>query len=146
MSPCGRGGGGPRAPLSGRTLGSEQAAMQYATRTLWSHAQRFRRPSGWLRTSRLVLRCSAPSPDGETGSRKSGNMLPSRQSGIISLWSHIIMESTSAGLLVLQRQRGDDAWTAVTLTGDDTLSLPEIGVEIPLAYCYDNLSLSILLT
>ena len=55
-----------------------------------------------------------------------------------SIRHYMIVESTSVGLLVLHRQYGDDAWTALTLTGEDTLTLPEIGIEIPVAEFYED--------
>jgi Uma2 family endonuclease len=56
-----------------------------------------------------------------------------------SILHYVIMESARASLLVMHRQRGNDAWTALTLTGGDTLSLPEIGVEIPVAEFYEDM-------
>jgi Uma2 family endonuclease len=56
-----------------------------------------------------------------------------------SILHYVIMESARASLLVIRRQRGNDAWTALTLTGGDTLSLPEIGVEIPVAEFYEDM-------
>jgi Uma2 family endonuclease len=55
-----------------------------------------------------------------------------------SILHYVIMESAGVGLLVLYREHGNDAWTALTLTSDDTLSLPEIGVEIPVAEFYED--------
>ena len=49
-----------------------------------------------------------------------------------------IVESAGVGLLVLHRERGDDAWTALALTGGDTPRLPEIGVEIPVGEFYED--------
>jgi hypothetical protein len=59
-----------------------------------------------------------------------------------SIWHYIIVESAGVGLLVLHRQNGNDAWTALTLTGEDVLSLPEIGVEIPVAEYYEDVDFS----
>jgi Uma2 family endonuclease len=55
-----------------------------------------------------------------------------------SIRRYVIVETTSAGLLVLHRQNANDAWTAAALTIDDTLSLPEIGIEIPVAEFYED--------
>jgi Uma2 family endonuclease len=46
---------------------------------------------------------------------------------------HVIVESSSVGLTVMQRDAGNDAWTTTVLTIDDTLLMPEIGIEIPVA-------------
>jgi len=57
---------------------------------------------------------------------------------IPSLRRYVILETRSAGLLVLHRQHADEAWTATALTGDETLDLPEIGIEIPVAELYED--------
>jgi hypothetical protein len=38
--------------------------------------------------------------------------------------------------------RVGDLWTASALTENDTLALPEIGIELPIAECYLGLDLS----
>lgn len=55
-----------------------------------------------------------------------------------SILRYIIVESASIGLTVLERERGDQKWTVTTLMADDTLSMPEIGVEIPIAELYEG--------
>jgi Uma2 family endonuclease len=57
---------------------------------------------------------------------------------VASIRHYIIVESAGIGLFVLHRQSGDAAWTALTLTGEDTLTLPEIGIEIPVAEFYED--------
>ncbi len=57
---------------------------------------------------------------------------------VASIRHYFIVESTGIGLLVLHRQRGEDAWTTLPVTGDDTLSLPEVGVEVPVAEIYED--------
>jgi Uma2 family endonuclease len=57
---------------------------------------------------------------------------------VASILHYVILESAGVGLLVLHRQRGEDAWTTLALTNDDTLNLPEIGVEIPVAEFYED--------
>jgi Uma2 family endonuclease len=56
-----------------------------------------------------------------------------------SILRYIILETMSAGLLVLHRQHAKDDWTAAALTIEDTLSLPEIGIEIPVAEFYEDM-------
>ena len=53
-----------------------------------------------------------------------------------SIRRYIIVESTTAGLTVMERERPDEAWRVATLTGDDILRMPEIGIEIPVAEFY----------
>jgi Uma2 family endonuclease len=61
---------------------------------------------------------------------------------VASILYHVIVESSSSGLLVLHRQQGDAAFTALTLTSDDILSLPEIGVQVPVAEFYEDVDLA----
>jgi Uma2 family endonuclease len=53
-----------------------------------------------------------------------------------SIRRYIILETRFAGLLVLHRQHAGDPWTAAALTMEDTLGLPEIGIDIPVAEFY----------
>ena len=54
---------------------------------------------------------------------------------------YVILEHNSVGLTVLTRQREDEDWTARALTSEDTLQLPEIGTEIPVAELYEDVDL-----
>jgi Uma2 family endonuclease len=58
-----------------------------------------------------------------------------------SILRYVILESASIGLTVLERQAGDQKWTVTTLTAEDLLPLPEIGVEIPVAELYEGVDL-----
>jgi len=51
---------------------------------------------------------------------------------------YVIVESTSIGLTVLERQSGDQKWTVTTLMADDALPLPEISIQIPVAELYEG--------
>jgi len=55
---------------------------------------------------------------------------------IASARRYVIVESSSSGVLVLHRQGGEDPWTALALTAEDILELPEVGVQIPVAEFY----------
>jgi Uma2 family endonuclease len=57
---------------------------------------------------------------------------------VASIRRYVIVESSGAGLLVLHRQHGDVAFTALPLTGDDVLALPEAGIEMPVAEIYED--------
>ena len=52
------------------------------------------------------------------------------------------MEHAGIGLTVFARPDGDAAWTAISLTAGDTLPLPEIGIEIPVAELYEDVDLA----
>jgi hypothetical protein len=57
-----------------------------------------------------------------------------------SLRRHVIVETAFAGLLVLQRAAADAPWTAMTLTGEDTLDLPEVSQRIPVSEFYEDVA------
>ena len=58
---------------------------------------------------------------------------------IDSVRRYVILESTGVGLTVLERQAANDAWIAATLTTGDTLRMPEVGIEIPIAEFYQDI-------
>jgi Uma2 family endonuclease len=49
---------------------------------------------------------------------------------------YVLIESASVGLLCLHRSNAGEAWTALPLTEDGNLAMPEIGVQIPVAELY----------
>jgi len=51
---------------------------------------------------------------------------------------YVILEYASMGVTVLARDGADDPWTATTLTADETLQMPEIGIEIPVFEFYEG--------
>jgi Uma2 family endonuclease len=55
-----------------------------------------------------------------------------------SIRRYVILEYASAGMTVYARAAGDAPWTATALTGDDVLSMPEIGIEVPVAEFYEG--------
>jgi Uma2 family endonuclease len=55
-----------------------------------------------------------------------------------SILRYVIVESASIGLTVLERQTADQKWTATTPMAEDTMLLPEIGIEIPVAELYEG--------
>jgi Uma2 family endonuclease len=59
-----------------------------------------------------------------------------------SIRRYVIVETTSAGLLVLHRRDAGEPWTATALTIDDNLALPEIDIEIPVAEFYEAVDLA----
>lgn len=59
-----------------------------------------------------------------------------------SMRRYIIVETEFIGLLTLHRQRASDAWTALTLTGGDTLEMPELGISVPVAEFYQDVDLA----
>jgi Uma2 family endonuclease len=57
-----------------------------------------------------------------------------------SIRRYAILESNSIGLTVFERATQDESWRASTLTNDDTLRMPEIGIEIPVTELYEDIS------
>ena len=54
---------------------------------------------------------------------------------------YVIVEHTFAGLTVFERADGQSDWTATALTAEDTLRMPEIGIECPVAELYEDVDL-----
>jgi Uma2 family endonuclease len=61
---------------------------------------------------------------------------------IDTLRRYVILEHSSVGLTVFARRHADEEWTATALTSEDTLELPKIAVEIPVAELYENVDLA----
>ena len=59
---------------------------------------------------------------------------------VASMRRYVILESTSIGLTVMERHQANETWRVTTLTNDDTLRMPEIGIEIPVVEFYDGIS------
>ncbi len=55
-----------------------------------------------------------------------------------SIRRYIILEHDSVGMTVHARAAGDDPWTATALTAGDVLSMPEIGIDVPVAEFYEG--------
>ena len=56
-----------------------------------------------------------------------------------SIRRYVLLQSGGIGLTVLQRAPGAFDWTASSLLADDTLRMPEIGIEVPVAELYDGM-------
>ncbi len=57
---------------------------------------------------------------------------------VASIRRYVILEHTSVGLIVFERAKTENAWKATALTADDTLLMPEIGIEVPVTEFYEN--------
>jgi len=55
-----------------------------------------------------------------------------------SIRRYVILEHAGVGVTVHERANGDDPWTTTALTADDILSMPEIGIEVPVAEFYED--------
>jgi Uma2 family endonuclease len=58
-----------------------------------------------------------------------------------SIRRYVILEHASIGLTVFARSTGNEDWRAIALTAEDTLQIPEIGIEIPVAEFYEDVDL-----
>lgn len=59
---------------------------------------------------------------------------------VSSMRRYVIVESTSIGLTVMERNGPDEIWRATTLTAGDVLRMPEIGIEVPVTEFYEDLA------
>lgn len=57
-----------------------------------------------------------------------------------SIRRYIVLEHTSMALTMFVRTTGDADWTAIALTAEDVLPLPEIGCDIPVAEFYERIT------
>jgi Uma2 family endonuclease len=55
-----------------------------------------------------------------------------------SIRRYVILEHTGIGMTVHARTNGDDPWTTTALTAGDILSMPEIGIDVPVAELYED--------
>jgi Uma2 family endonuclease len=60
---------------------------------------------------------------------------------VASIRRYVIIETAGTGLFVLHRQQGDVAFNALTLTGEDLLDLPEVGVSLAIAETYEDVAI-----
>jgi len=59
---------------------------------------------------------------------------------VASIRRYVILESTGVGVTVMERSEPGETWRTTVLTGDDILRMPEIGIEIPIAEFYEDLT------
>ena len=59
-----------------------------------------------------------------------------------SIRRYVILESSNIGLTVFERGHADETWRASTLDNDDTLRMPEVGIEIPVSEIYEEITFS----
>ena len=59
-----------------------------------------------------------------------------------SILRYVILESASIGLVVHERANAGEAWRTTALTEDDTLRIPEVGIEIPVCKFYADVDFS----
>ncbi|HEY7579393.1 MAG TPA: hypothetical protein VH855_17505 [Acetobacteraceae bacterium] len=51
-----------------------------------------------------------------------------------------MLETTAGGLMVLERERPDEAWRTAALTDEEILRMPEISIEIPVRVLYADIT------
>jgi Uma2 family endonuclease len=86
----------------------------------------------------VVFEVASPSPN----SIRTDRVIKVREyAAVPSIRRYVIVESSSIGLVVHERSHGDDPWTVSTLINrDDILKMPEIGIEIPVAEIYADIT------
>jgi len=58
-----------------------------------------------------------------------------------SIRRYVILEHNDIVVTVLSRNREDENWTSTGLTAGDVLTLPEVGIEVPVAEFYQDVDL-----
>jgi Uma2 family endonuclease len=77
------------------------------------------------------------------GSSRSDRIVKVREyQAVSSIRRYVIVEQDSVGLTVLEKTE-EGHWRASVLTGEETLRMPEIGVEFGVAELYDGTTLSV---
>ena len=59
---------------------------------------------------------------------------------VASIRRYVMLESSSVGLTVMERSHPEQVWQATVLTQDDILRMPELGIEIPIAEIYEDIT------
>ena len=57
-----------------------------------------------------------------------------------SIRRYVILESSSVGLMVMERSEPGEAWRTTVLAEGDILRMPEIGIEAPVAEIYEGIT------
>ena len=52
---------------------------------------------------------------------------------------YVIVESAFIGLTVMERSEGAERWQTTTLRQEDTLHMPDLGIEIPVGEIYEDM-------
>jgi Uma2 family endonuclease len=75
------------------------------------------------------------------GSSREDRIVKVREyAAVPSVRRYVILESTSNGLTVFERQDAETFWRATTLTSDDVLRMPELAIEIPVVDFYADVA------
>ena len=56
-----------------------------------------------------------------------------------SIRRYVIVEPNAAAITVLWREHADEMFLSLGLTENDGLSLPEVGIEIPVSAIYEGI-------
>ena len=59
---------------------------------------------------------------------------------VATLCRYVLLEHAGIGLQVFARPDAEADWTATALTEGDTLALPELGIEVPVAEFYQDVA------
>jgi len=58
-----------------------------------------------------------------------------------SIRRYVILEYRSKSLMLFHRAQGDAPWTAQALKAEDSLPLPEVGIDLPVAEFYEDVEI-----
>jgi Uma2 family endonuclease len=62
--------------------------------------------------------------------------------GVPTFLRYVMLEHASAAMTVHTRANGNDPWTTTALTGGEVLSIPEIGIDVPVEEFYEGTDLA----
>ena len=60
---------------------------------------------------------------------------------VSTILRYVVLEYSSRALTSYERPSGGQPWTVTPLVAGDVLRLPEVGIELPVAECYEGLEL-----
>jgi hypothetical protein len=55
-----------------------------------------------------------------------------------SIRRYVIVEYRTKAVLLFHRAHADASWTAQALTAEESLPLPEVGIDVPIAEFYED--------
>jgi Uma2 family endonuclease len=132
---CAAGSAAAGAGPSARMLASRQSAQPSAIPTPLVTCSKFDREAMTIPGVVIVFEVLS-----STTSRTDRIIKPREYAAVPSIRRYVILESTSVGLTVMERDQPNEVWRVTTLTNDDILRMPEISIEIPVVELYEDVT------
>lgn len=83
---------------------------------------------------------SSPGPISPTSGQRDRINKVREYAAVPSIRRYVIIESSSVGLSVFEREGPDEAWPLTVLVQDKVLRMPEIGIEVPVSEIYEGIA------